>query len=350
MAIVINGNGIDMGNNPVSNASQIDGVVINENNENVATTSNLVGFKNYIINGNFDIWQRGTSQTSSDYSSDDRWYNFNVGSTKIHSRVECTDTERALFNANYFSRTVVTSVAGAGNYVGKSQAIEDVTKLAGKTVTISFWARASSTMNIQLNIAQLYGTGGSPSSKTYNPQTPLQITSTWQKKTITVTIPSIAGKILGTDGAHTSFTQLYFIFESGASWISGITIGQQSGTFDIAQVQLEEGAVATPFENRPYGLELSLCQRYYEENTNPNHFGTVPSALNTTYGFETNYQYKVEKRVNPSLVVYTSPTEAINHLQVIGQNTKGFDFRSNSLIPSYGTADLYFMFKASAEL
>lgn len=255
MGITISGSGIDMGGNPVSNASQI------EVQENQVSPYN--GFKNYIINGNFDIWQRGNSQTISDYGSDDRWSNNNNGSTKTHSRVNCTDTERVLFNATYYSRTVATSVAGVGNVTNKTQAIENVTKLAGKTVTISFWARASSTMNIQLDIAQSYGTGGSPSLKTHNPQTPLQITPTWQKKTITVTIPSIVGKTLGTDGAHTSFTQLYFIFEAGASWLSGITIGQQSGTFDIAQVQLEEGSVATPFEQRPYGLELSLYQRYY---------------------------------------------------------------------------------------
>lgn len=224
------------------------------------------GFKNHIINGNFDIWQRGTSQTTSDYGSDDRWVNANVGSTKTHSRVACTDTERALFNASAFSRTVVTSVAGAGNYVIKDQRIEDVTKLAGKTVTLSFWAKADSNKNIAVEFQQSFGSGGTPSTDLYGIGSQLvSLTTTWQEKTITVTLPSIVGKTLGTDGVHTSRTVLSFWLDAGSNYNSrAANLGQQSGTFDIAQVQLEEGSVATPFEHRPVGLELSLCQRYYE--------------------------------------------------------------------------------------
>ena len=279
------------------------------------------GFKNYIINGGFDVWQRGTSQTAAGYGSDDRWGNYNAGSTKTHSLVACTDTERALFNAAYFSRTVVSSVVGASNFTHKSQSIEDVTRLAGKTVTISFWARASSTLNIQLNIAQHYGTGGSPSTKTPNPQTPIQLTSAWQKKTVTINIPSIVGKTLGTNGVHTSYTQLYFILEADASWISGVTIGQQSGTFDIAQVQVEEGSVATPFENRPYGLELSLCQRYYEKGR----------AVSVSYGSSgVSYQrghvaYLTEKRSAPSVILTKNAGEATGGGITNGDST-GFSF------------------------
>jgi len=43
-----------------------------------------------------------------------------------------------------------------------------------------------------------------------------------------------------------------------------LTIGAQtSGTWVIGNVQLEAGAVMTPFERRPVGMELQLCQRYF---------------------------------------------------------------------------------------
>lgn len=225
-----------------------------------------LGFKNKLINGDFAIWQRGTSQSTSSYGSDDRWLNENAGTTKVHSQQIATDTERALFNSNYFSRTVVTSVAGAGNLCEKNQRIEDITKLAGKTVTVSFWAKADTSKNIAIEFLQSFGSGGTPSSNVDGIGSQLiALTTTWAKYSITVTIPSIIGKTLGTDGTHTSFTAFYFWFDAGSTYdVRTASLGQQSGTFDIAEVQIEEGSVATPFEQRPIGLELSLCKRYYQ--------------------------------------------------------------------------------------
>ena len=261
----------------------------------------VYGFKNHIINGNFDIWQRGTSQTTSGYGSDDRWTNDNVGSTKTHSRVACTDTERALFNASAFSRTVVTSVAGADSYVIKQQKIEDVTKLAGKTITLSFWAKADSNKNIAVEFQQRFGSGGTPSTDLYGISSQLvSLTTTWQKKTITVTLPSIVGKTLGTDGVHTSSTGVVFWFDAGSYFNSrAANLGQQSGTFDIAQVQLEEGSVATPFEHRPIGLELSLCQRYFYNFVNVD----ALYRINTAVGL-TTIPFPVSMRTNPTILSY----------------------------------------------
>lgn len=258
------------------------------------------GFKNYIINGNFDVWQYGTSQTGVGYGSDDRWYNGNMGSTKTHSQIPTTDTERALFNASYFSRTVVTSVSGASNNVSKYQYIENVNKLAGKTVTLSFWAKANSAKNIAFDLGQIFGTGGTPSSDVTGVGAQLiALTTTWQKFTKTIVIPNIIGKTLGTNGVHTTSTYVNFWFDAGSSFNSRTgNLGQQSGTFDIAQVQLEEGSVATPFENRPYGLEVSLCQRYYVAvNESPRVEGSAAfSYAAVTY----SYYYPENMRTLPT--------------------------------------------------
>jgi hypothetical protein len=227
------------------------------------------GRRNYLINSNFDRWQYATSQTSAGYGSDDRWQNANSGSTKTHSQVACTDTERALFNATYFSRTVVTSVSGAGNFVSKGQSIENVTLLAGKTVTLSFWAKADSNKNIGMHCIQSFGTGGTQSSSVYGIGKQLiTLTTTWQKKTITVTFPSIVGKTLGTDGVHTTSSGIYFGFDIGSNHsVDYNGMIQQSGTFDIAQVKIEDGSVATdgwhPYDGE-FGGEVQACQRYYE--------------------------------------------------------------------------------------
>ena len=299
---------------------------ITRGNDNFDSVSSLTGFKNYIINGNFNIWQRGTSQTSSGYGSDDRWVNANFGSTKTHSQIACTDTERALFGAVYFSRTVVTSVANINNYALKVQYIEDITRLAGKTITISFWAKADSNKNIAVELQQIFGTGGSPSSGVTGIGSQLvALTTTWQKKTITLTVPSIIGKALGTDGIHTSSTALGFWLDAGSTYNTmTASLGQQSGTFDIAQVQLEVGSVATPFENRHYGLELSLCQRYYEVS-GVNRLRITPPGSS---GLILPMFFKVEKRVIPTMslsLIDSATSISINGFSALFNNTTTFD-------------------------
>ena len=323
----------------------------------------LNGFKNYIINGNFDVWQYGTSQTSivDGYGSDDRWWNKYLGSTRTHSQVVCTDVERALFNANYFSRTVVTSVVGSGNFVVKRQAIENVTRLAGKTVTVSFWAKADSNKNIAIEVAQNFGTGGTPSASVEGIGSQLvSLTTTWQKKTVTVNIPSIVGKTLGTDGIHTTMTNLFFWFDAGSSVASRTAnLGQQSGTFDIAQVQLEEGSVATPFENRLYGLELSLCQRYYEVGRCIQQLG-----IGTTIGVALTGQvfFKTSKRIVPTVTyldfsgaqnkvtLLNNSGAETNGVSVIAGNQTNNDMRLTASTTNTTQNGIVFTYTASAEL
>jgi hypothetical protein len=236
------------------------------------TTSNLVNgtalsFRNKIINGNFDIWQRGTSLASGtgDRFLADRFLTGSAGTTNSVSRQSFSNGQTDVpNNPTYFHRTVVTSVAGASNYCALVQRIESVRTLAGKTATLSFYAKADSNKSISIEFAQVFGTGGSPSSHVEGIGVQkLNLTSVWQKFTVTANIPSIAGKTIGTNSDNC--LSIIFWFDAGSDWNSRTNnLGQQSGTFDIAQVQLEEGSAATPFENRPIGTELALCQRYYQ--------------------------------------------------------------------------------------
>jgi hypothetical protein len=223
----------------------------------------LSGFRNAIINGNFDIWQRATSHSTAGYGSADRWQNTRVGSTCTISRQAFTLGQANVPNQPaYFCRAVVSSVAGAANYSSLAQSIEGVSTFAGRTVTVSFWAKADAARSISAELTQFFGTGGSPSTlATGLGVSKVALTTAWQKVTLTATLPSISGKTLGTD--NNDSLGLLIWFDAGSNFNSRTnTLGQQSGTFDIAQVQVEAGPIATPFERRPLATELSLCKRY----------------------------------------------------------------------------------------
>ena len=219
--------------------------------------------RNRIINGNFDVWQRGTSFSANGYGVD-RWFNGLVGSSMTQSRQSFTLGQTDVPNEpEYFCRSTVTSSAGAGNYAILYQPIEGVRTFAGQTCTVSFWAKADASKDIAIEFFQNFGTGGSPSSVVSGiGVTTVSLTTSWQKFTVTATLPSISGKTLGTNDDDQLI--VLFWFDAGSDFNARTnSLGQQSGTFDIAQVQLEVGDTATPFEHRSYGQELALCQRYF---------------------------------------------------------------------------------------
>jgi hypothetical protein len=277
-------------------------------------------FRNKIINGNFDVWQRATSQTSSGYGSADRWTCFHDGSTKTVSRqtfaLGQTDVPN---NPKYFMRHVVTSVTGAGNYVIMDQRIEGVETLSGKTITLSFWARADSSKNIAVEFQQNFGTGGSPSTSVFGIGSQVvALTTSWTKYTVTVDIPSVSGKTLGTDSNDNM--RIRFWFDAGSNYNAvAAFLGQQSGTFDLAQIQIEEGSVATPFEQRPIGTELIMCQRYYQKSYNQDRapgtassesggIQSAPSGTSTTYFNFGPIQYVTTMRGVPTVTIYNPTT------------------------------------------
>jgi hypothetical protein len=82
----------------------------------------------------------------------------------------------------------------------------------------------------------------------------------------------------------------------------------------ITGVQLEAGSVATPFEHRPYGVELALCQRYYEKSPTNNQYIAAGGATSTTVGVATFTGYKVPKRATPTTVSIYDNVDAAGKL------------------------------------
>lgn len=214
------------------------------------------GLRNKLINGNFDLWQRGTSFSFVNNSyAPDRWvwiFDGTSSSTNTVTRqtfpIGQTDVPG---NPKYFMRYTYGVTSTPNNYF--RQQIEGVETLAGKTVTVSCWAKcASGTVAAYFENQQEFGTGGSPSSGVYGiGHADFTITTSWQKFTFTHTLPSISGKTIGTSANQGSVNPSFY-FPTNAG-----------NTVDFAQIQLEEGSVATSFEERPIGLETTLAQRYY---------------------------------------------------------------------------------------
>lgn len=310
----------------------------------------LTGFRNKIINGNFDVWQRGSSQTSSGYASDDRWRNDNSGSTKTASQQSFTLGQTDVpGNPTYYSRTVVTSSAGASNYVRKEQKIEGVSTFSGKTVTLTFYAKASSTLNIATEFRQNFGSSGSPSSAVNEiGVTTHALTTSWQKFSIIVSIPSISGKTLGTD--ENDYLRLFFWFDAGSDFNNNTnSLGNQSGTFDIARVSLVEGDATNeddPFSPRNYTDELFLCYRYYE-SINSNLLSESFNAGGTdTYYF--GQRFLAIKRAAPTVVL--TQNSAINIGSVTHSNVGKTGFRLLLNSSSTGRASYNGYYSADAEL
>jgi hypothetical protein len=258
--------------------------------------SDPVGSGNVIINGAFDIWQRGTSftGTTTGLYTADRWEvrNGTTPTTRTVSRQSFSpgDIEPpGIGDAEFYIRNACT---GSTSYLRINQRIEDVRKLAGSSVTLSFWARANGGASLQAFLIQDFGAGGS--SDVVTDVLDVSAPSSWERVTVTVNLPSMAGKTIGTS------SYLYLIIQ-----LSTVT----DGNLDIWGVQLEAGAVATPFRRNAPSIqgELAACQRYYWRASGGNTFAPYAQGFagNAT-ATQIFLQYPVTMRSNPTSIDFST--------------------------------------------
>lgn len=312
---------------------------VNDNDTSIATTAFVrnefangfggggFSFKNKLINGDMRLAQRGSAfiNPAASYTLD-RWIGTFTGGT-VSALIHPTTFE------SYLALTGVTTV---GHIL---QRIENVNTLAGKTVTLSFRIAVNAPIDLIVYLGQNFGSGGSAEVDGIG-LTVVPVTTTLTRYSVTIAIPSIAGKTVGVG----NYLKVDFSFPTGFS------------AADLYDVQLEEGSVATPFEQRPIGLELSLCQRYYEIgnfNTSymPRNDGSYLIAMMAPVTF------KVTKRVIPTIVdilglkVYVSgtPESYVGGLSVTGMFESGFSaYLSSTMANTDGLSEG--TWAASAEL
>jgi hypothetical protein len=236
----------------------------------------LAGLRNRIINGDMRIDQRnnGTAVTpgiGSTYLVD----RFFVYSTQA-SKLTFQQVADAPTGFKYSTRVSVASQfsPGVSDTFVFQQAIEgqNIVDLSFGTasaasVTVGFWVKGSVAGTYTVNIRNASGTRSYVGT--------VAVTSSWVKQSVT-----LVGDTTGTWATdNTAGLFLQFDLGSGAnsnttagSWQAGnftrtsgsVTfVNQTAGaTLNITGVQLELGSTATTFEQRPYGMELALCQRY----------------------------------------------------------------------------------------
>ena len=251
--------------------------------------------KNAIINGGFDIWQRGTSfgsLTDGGFFAD-RWaVDFNgTGATRTVSRQEIAGAWAT--SSRYFMRYAQSVAGTGGTYNWFHTRIEGVATYAGQTVTVSFMAKADASRSVDVAISQVFGGGGS-SQVNYNFGT-AALTTSWQRFTYNVALTSISGKTIGTNDN----LELDFKMPLNTAM-----------TIDVGDIQLEVGSVATQFTRAGGTIqgELSACQRYYFRLTSTGYAYFCNSASRSTTVADGTVFFPVTMRTKPSLATSAANT------------------------------------------
>jgi len=257
------------------------------------------GLKNYLINGNFDLWQRGTSFTTMNKYCADRWKHGSPGTATVTRQAFALGQTDVPGEPQYFWRNQTTG-AGAATATLIRQRIEGARTLAGQTVTWSFWARNDTVKSFQVVVLQSFGTGGTPSGNVTVINQSQSIGTDWTRYIYTVGVPAITGKTVGTDNND----YIEFLIQETSSFSTFI--------LDTAQWQVEKGSVASAFEQRPIGLELVLAQRYFEKsfplNTTPAEGQNNPPYISVMTITSTSRRgwipFVARKRTTPTMTYY----------------------------------------------
>ena len=283
-------------------------------------TQNALGVRNLIINGDMRIAQRGTSaltvNANSVFYPVDRFHAVGVASAGVFTAQQVSDSPDGGDKSLKFTVTTASASSGAYrfhyNVEGNHVAHLGFGQSWAKTFTLSFWVKSSVTGTYSGSLRN------SAHNRSYVYEYTIDTANTWERKTITVTadttgtwltdngsglkiIWGLSSTAAGTAGSWQSAN--YFTSTNQTEWIA-----TSGATFYISQVQLEVGDTATPFEHRPYDMELARCHRYYRRyssvgNTNASTpmIGTGLAKTGGTAIYRMGWCLDIAMRTSPSI-------------------------------------------------
>ena len=260
--------------------------------------------RNLIINGEFQVWQRGTSSSSVGYNTADRWRLHLSGASATASQGTFANGQTAVpGNPQFYMALNVTT---GNDNAGLQYRHEGTQQLNGEVYTLSFWAKSATPATMTVSSHSYDASADVDDDNTVSPST-FTPTSSWQKFTFKITHSSMPNLGAYANGDYTL-----------------MSIGQGSSTstdawkLDLALVQFEKGEQATPFEHRSFADELYRCKRYFQKSFN---YDTAPEnggATGISYnggilgycGSNNNgalsgfHRFDPEMRTTPTVVTY----------------------------------------------
>jgi hypothetical protein len=296
------------------------GIVFNDaSTQNTAATG--FGFKNRLINGQMVIDQRnaGASLAGNGFVVDRFRTDTNGATATLTGQQSTTVPSIGFKNSLSYTATTTDTSLGTTKYYAFYHKVEGLNcadlnfgSASAATVTLSFWVRSSLTGTFCVALRN------SGASRSYVASYTITAANTWEQKSITVA-GDTSGTWLTTNGTG---IETIFTLASGTTFqttanawqageflcTSGQTnfMGTSGATFFITGVQLEKGSTATSFDYRPYGTELSLCQRYFELIS-----GFEGSTIPSGQIGRLVYTYRVTKRAAPTVTLGPSANGTI---------------------------------------
>ena len=316
MAITISGSGI-------TSANIADGTITTDDILASDVNSLKSGRKNLIINGGFQVSQRGDYTTATAMVHDsyflDRW------------KCNVSGVTGTLQDTTNKVKLVATSSATGYLRIIQLFEVAEINKFAGQQVTFS----AKVTSNSSDARLLIYADGWTSTSSHSGG-------GTEETLSITITVPS--------GGVSNFFTYV------GINGVNAASVSITSGDYaEISGVQLELGSVATDFEHRSYGEELALCQRYYQASDAIGWTNLATSHYNGIY-----FSYPVVMRANPTLTIRSTSTDTASKIywgdgtadvaSRLYQNTNRGSYVGASNVSTGSGSNMSFKFRADAEL